>query len=232
MTRLTKRTKEFQKIVEKGKTYPLDEAVSILKKGPRVKFDETVELAFKLNADPKQADEMVRGTVILPHGTGKKIKVLVLCKGETANDAKAAGAEYVGGAELIAKISSGWIDFDVVISAPDMMREVGKLGRVLGPRGLMPNPKTGTVTNDLGRAVKEAKAGRVEFKLNKLGNINIGVGKVSFDEKAIKENAASIINAVNSARPSGIKGKFVKNISLSSTMGPGIKLDTMKLGVS
>lgn len=230
MAKLTKRAKEAQKIVDKNKAYKLEEAVSILKKAPRAKFDETVELAFKLNADPKQSDQMVRGTVTLPHGTGKNIRVLVLCKGEGAKDAQAAGADYVGGDDFVTKISSGWIDFDVVISSPDMMRDVGKLGRVLGPRGLMPNPKTGTVTNDLAGAVKAAKAGRIEFKLDKLGNINNAIGKISFEEKAICENAMSVINSVNKARPHGVKGKFIKNISMSTTMGPGLKLDLVTLG--
>ncbi|NQV04836.1 MAG: 50S ribosomal protein L1 [Candidatus Omnitrophica bacterium] len=232
MKHLTKRQKESQKIVEKDKLYSLEEAVAILKKAPRAKFDETVEVCFKLGADPKQSGQMVRGTLILPHGTGKDVKVLVLCKGESVNDAKEAGAEYVGGEELISKISSGWVDFDVVISAPDMMRDVGKLGKVLGPRGLMPNPKIGTVTNDLKRAVKEAKAGRIEFKLNSLGNINTGIGKISFGEKEISENANSLIHAIDKARPQSAKGKFIKNISLSTTMGPGVKLDHSKLATS
>ncbi|MFH1854502.1 MAG: 50S ribosomal protein L1 [Candidatus Omnitrophota bacterium] len=230
MAKLTKKAKEAQKIVDKNKAYTLEEAVSILKKAPAAKFNETVELSLSLNADPKQSDQIVRGTVILPHGTGKKIKILVLCKGEGASDAQAAGADYVGGDDFISKINSGWIDFDVVISSPDMMREVGKLGKVLGPRGLMPNPKTGTVTNDLAGAIKAAKAGKVEFKLDKLGNINNAIGKISFEEKAICENAISIINAINKARPRGIKGKCIKNISISTTMGPGLKLDLIKLG--
>jgi len=232
MTKLTKRTKEFQKLVDKDKVYSVEEAVSILKKVPHVKFDETVEVSFKLNADQKQSDQMVRGTVILPHGTGKNVKVLVLCKGESANDAKQEGADYVGGADLIAKISSGWMDFDVVISSPDMMREVGKLGRILGPRGLMPNPKTGTVTNDLGRAVKESKAGRIEFKLDKLGNINVGVGKISFEEAPLFENVTGVIKAVDKARPQGVKGRFIRHISISTTMGPGLRIDLAKLGTS
>lgn len=232
MAGLSKKQKELQKIVDKNRAYSLEEAVTVLKKAQRAKFDETVELAFKLNADPRQSDQMVRGTVILPHGTGKNVKVLVLCKGEGANDAKLAGADYVGAGEIISKISSGWIDFDVVISAPDMMRDIGKLGRILGPRGLMPNPKTGTVTNDLARAVKEAKAGRIEFKLDKLGNINTGIGKISFEEKAICENAASVVDAINKARPQSVKGKFIKNVSISTTMGPGLKLDLVKLGTS
>ncbi len=232
MAKLTKRQKEIQKIVDIEKSYSIQDAVSLLKKLPHPKFDETVELAFNLGIDPKQSDQMVRGTLMLPKGTGKKVRVLVLCKGEAANAAKEAGAEYVGGDDLVAKISSGWMDFDVVISSPDMMRDVGKLGKVLGPRGLMPNPKTGTVTNDLGRAVKEAKAGKIEFKLDKQGNINIGIGKASFEEKAICENIEVVINAINKARPQAAKGRFIKNISVSTTMGPGLKLDLAKLGTT
>ncbi len=232
MAGMTKRKKEFQKIVEEGKAYSTEEAISLLKKAPRAKFDETVEICFRLGADPKQSDQMVRGTVNLPHGTGKSVKVLVLCKGEGASAAKEAGADYVGGADLIQKISSGWIDFDVVVSAPDMMRDVGKLGRILGPRGLMPNPKIGTVTNDLAMAVKEAKAGRIEFKIDKQGNINVGVGKISFEEKAICENANTVIRTIDKARPHGIKGKFIKNISITTTMGPGLQMDLAKLGTS
>jgi len=229
---MTKRMKEFEKVVDKSKVYSLEEAVSILKKAPRAKFDEAVDLSFKLNADHKQADQMVRGTVSLPNGTGKNVRVLVLCKGEGATGAKEAGADYVGGADLIQKISSGWIDFDVVVSAPDMMRDVGKLGKILGPRGLMPNPKTGTVTNDLARAVKDAKAGKIEFKLDKQSNINSSIGKVSFEEKAICENAASVIKAINKSRPQGIKGRFIKHISISTTMVPGLKLELLKLETS
>lgn len=232
MAKLTKRQKEIQKIADVEKVYSVQEAVSALKKIPRVKFDETVEMSFNLGIDPKQSDQMVRGTVMLPNGTGKKVRVLVLCKGEAGNAAKEAGAEYVGGDDLIAKISSGWIDFDVVISSPDMMREVGKLGKVLGPRGLMPNPKTGTVTNDLGRAVKEAKAGKIEYKLDKQGNINVGIGKISFEEKAICENIDTVIGVINKSRPQTTKGRFVKNIAVSTTMGPGLKLDLAKLGTT
>ncbi|MFA5389464.1 MAG: 50S ribosomal protein L1 [Candidatus Omnitrophota bacterium] len=232
MAKLTKKRKEIQKLADTEKVYSVEEAVSILKKIPHPKFDETVEMSFKLGTDPKQSDQMVRGTLMLPNGTGKKVKVLVLCKGEAGNAAKEAGAEYVGGDDLIAKIASGWIDFDVVISAPDMMREAGKLGKVLGPRGLMPNPKTGTVTNDLGRAVKEAKAGKIEFKLDKQGNINIGIGKVSFEEKAICENMHTVLSAINKSRPQTVKGRFVKNIAVSTTMGPGLKLDLSKLGTT
>jgi large subunit ribosomal protein L1 len=232
MAKLTKKRKEIQKLADIEKVYSLEEAISILKKIPHPKFDETVELAFNFGIDPKQSDQVVRGTLMLPNGSGKKVKVLVLCKGESGSAAKEAGAEYVGGDDLIAKINSGWIDFDVVISSPDMMREVGKLGKVLGPRGLMPNPKTGTVTNDLGRAVKEAKAGKIEYKLDKQGNINIGIGKISFEEKAIRENIDTVISAINKARPQTVKGKFIKSISVSTTMGPGLKLDLAKLGTT
>ena len=232
MTKFTKRQKEIQKIADVEKAYSIKDAVSVLKKIPHPKFDETVELAFNLGTDPKQSDQMVRGTLMLPNGTGRTVRVLVLCKGESGNAAKEAGAEYIGGDDLIAKISSGWMDFDVVISSPDMMRDVGKLGKVLGPRGLMPNPKTGTVTNDLARAVKEAKAGKIEYKLDKQGNINIGVGKISFEEKAIYENIETVVSAINKARPQTAKGKFIKNISVSTTMGPGLKLDLTKLGTT
>lgn len=232
MAKLTKKRKEIQKIADIEKAYSVQDAISVLKKIPHPKFDETVELAFNMGIDPKQSDQMVRGTLMLPNGTGKAVKVLVLCKGEAAGAAKEAGAEYVGGDDLVAKISSGWMDFDVVISSPDMMRDVGKLGKVLGPRGLMPNPKTGTVTNDLGRAVKEAKAGKVEFKLDKQGNINIGVGKISFEEKAICENIDTVVGTVNKARPQAAKGRFIKKIFVSTTMGPGLKLDLSKLGTS
>lgn len=232
MAKLSKRFKEVNKLADVEKLYAVEEAISILKKVPHVKFDETVELAFNLSVDPKQSDQMVRGTVMLPYGSGKTVKVLVLCKGEGANSAKEAGAEYVGGDELIQKINTGWIDFDVVISSPDMMRDVGKLGKVLGPRGLMPNPKTGTVTNDLARAVKEAKAGKVEFKLDKQGNINLGAGKISFDAKNLSENIGTVIHAVIKARPHSLKGRYIKNITLSTTMGPGLRLDLSKLGAS
>lgn len=232
MVKLTKRQKQFQNIVDKNKIYSLEEAMACLKKVPPVKFNETVDISFKLNADPKQSDQMVRGTVVLPHGTGKKVRIVVLCKGEVVHQAKSAGADFVGDDELIAKINSGWLDFDVVISSPDMMKEVGKLGKVLGPRGLMPNPKTGTVTNDIVHAVKESKAGKVEFKLDKLGNINLGIGKISFDEKSLCENAGILIEAVHMVRPRGIKGKFIKRVSVSTTMGPSLRLDIVKLGVS
>ncbi len=230
--KMSKRTKAISSLVDKNKTYSLDEAVAILKKAPPVKFNESVDISFKLNVDHKQSDQMVRGTVVLPNGTGKNVKVLVFCKGEASQGAKEAGADYVGAEELINKVNSGWIDFDVVISSPEMMKDVGRLGKILGPRGLMPNPKIGTVTNDLKKAVTEAKAGRIEFKIDKQGNINASLGKLSFKENQICENALSLIESVNRARPQTVKGRFVKSIYISSTMGPGLKLDLARIGVN
>lgn len=232
MAKKSKRMKSILSLVDKNKTYSLDEAVAILKKTPPVRFNESVDISFRLNVDPKQSEQMVRGTVVLPNGTGKNVKVLVFCKGEGVQGAKEAGADYVGAEELINKVTSGWTDFDVVISSPEMMKDVGRLGKILGPRGLMPNPKTGTVTNDLKKAVAEAKAGRIEFKLDKQGNINANIGKISFKENQICENALSLIETVNRARPQSVKGRFIKSIYISSTMGPGLKLDLSKLGVN
>lgn len=225
MAQDSKRMKEVNKLVDKTKKYSLDEAVTILKKSPHPKFDESVDISFKVNTDPKQGTQVVRGTVALPHGTGKKVKVAVFCKGEAELKAKAAGADFVGGSDLVEKVFSGWCEFDVAVATPDMMKEMGRLGKILGPRGLMPNPKAGTVTEDVAKAIKEVKAGRVEFRMDKQGNIHVPVGKVSFEEKAIKENTMSLIDAVRSARPQGLKGKFVKSLAISSTMGPGLKLD-------
>jgi large subunit ribosomal protein L1 len=224
MTKHSKRFIEAKKLVEETKVYGLPEAVGILKKAPKTKFDETVDLAMKLGADPKQSDQQVRGTVSLPHGTGKKVRVLVFAKGETAKLAKDAGADHVGLEDLVEKINKGWFDFDVVIASPDTMREVGKLGKVLGPKGLMPSPKTGTVTDNLGQAVKEVKAGRVEFKMDKHGNLHLPIGKISFDEKAIVENASAVIDAVLRSKPSTSKGEFLQSCTLSTTMGPGIRI--------
>lgn len=222
---MNKRLKEANKLVDKSKLYSLKEVVSILKRTPAPKFDESIDLSMKLNVDPKEISQSIRGAVVLPHGTGKKIRVAVFCKQQHLSQAKEAGADIVGGADLIEKVSGGFLDFDVAIATPDMMKEMGKLGRLLGPRGLMPSPKAGTVTNDVAKAIKEVKAGKVEFKMDKLGCINISVGKRSFSEEAIVENASRLIGAVNQARPPQVKGRFLKSVSMSTTMGPGIKLD-------
>lgn len=229
MTVVSKRAKSFQNLVDKSKSYSLKEAIGILKKAPRVKFDESVDLAIKLDIDPKQSEQMVRGTVILPHGTGKTKKVAVFCKGEAQHKAKESGADYVGAEDLIEKVSQGFLDFDVAVATPDMMRDLSKLGKILGPRGLMPNPKAGTVTEDVAKAIKEVKGGKIEFRMDKVSNINLTVGKISFDEKALYDNALALIEAVQHARPQTLKGNYVKSISISTTMGPGVRLDTPNL---
>jgi large subunit ribosomal protein L1 len=206
--------------------YALEEAVKLLKQGHYVKFDESVDVAMRLGVNPKQSDQMVRGTVVLPHGTGKTKKICVLAAGEKIKEAEAAGADFAGGEELIEKIAGGWVDFDIVIATPDIMRGVGKLGRILGTRGLMPNPKSGTVTFDIKKAVEETKAGKVEFRVDKTGIIHAPVGKVSFAATALVENAASLISAVIKAKPAVAKGKYVRNATICSTMGPGVAVDT------
>ena len=201
-------------------------AIEFLEQVPKAKFDETVEVAFNLGVDPRHADQMVRGTVVLPQGTGRKITVLVFAKGETEKQAKEAGADYVGADEYIQKISEqGWTEFDVAIATPDMMSKVGRLGKILGPRGLMPNPKSGTVTFDVAKAVKEAKAGRIEFRVDKTGNLHASIGKISFNPKQLLENLHALLDAVVRARPSAVKGQYIKSITLSTTMGPGVRLD-------
>lgn len=216
-------------LVDKTKEYPLNTAIDILTKFPRAKFNETVELAFKLGVDPKQSDQMVRGTVVLPHGTGKTVRVLVFTKNPTsAEAAKAAGAEFVGYEDLIKKCSEGWADFDVAIATPDAMPEVRKLGKVLGPKGLMPNPKTGTVTEDVAKAIKEVKAGRVEFKVDKAGNVQLPIGKISFTKEQLEENARTVIEAIAKARPASVRGKYMINCAISSTMSPSVKIDLNK----
>lgn len=226
MKKESKRYLEAKKLVDANKIYTLGEAVSILKKVPKPKFDETIELAIKLGVDPKQSEQQVRGTVSLPHGSGRTSRVLVFAKGEAAKLAKEAGADHVGLEDLVEKINKGWFEFDVVIASPDTMREVGKLGKVLGPKGLMPSPKTGTVTPEVDKAVKEVKAGRVEFKMDKNGNLHMPVGKISFNEKAIVENASAVIEAVLRSKPSTSKGEFVQGCSISTTMSPGIRITT------
>lgn len=226
---ISKRKREFTKAVDKDKRYTLNEGIAILKGTPKLKFNETVELAIKLNVDPKLVSQPVRGTVTLPHGTGKKKSVCVFCKGELESKAKEAGAEFVGNQELIQKVSSGWCDFDVAIATPEMMREIAKLGKILGPRGLMPNPKAGTVTQDVVAAINEVKKGRIEFKMDKQTNVQIAIGKLSFEEKALTENASTIIHALMATKPPSVKGQFIRSIALSSTMGPGLKLDLARI---
>ncbi len=211
--------------VEKGKEYSLENAIQKVKELTYVKFDETVDIVFNLGVDPRKSDQMVRGTVVLPHGTGKTLRVLVFAKGEKELEAKQAGADFVGADDLVEKINKGWLDFDKVVATPDIMGVVGKLGKVLGPRGLMPNPKLGTVTFDVAKAVKEIKAGKVEYKTEKAGVVHVPIGKVSFDAQKLLDNAKAIIDSVNKAKPSTSKGRYMKGISVSSTMGPGLRVD-------
>ena len=222
----SKRYRKGLELVNATQHYPLKAAVELLAKFPKAKFNETVEVAFKLGVDPKQSDQMVRGTVPLPHGSGKVVRVLVFAKnGAAADAARAAGAEYVGYDDLIKKCLEGWSDFDVAIATPDAMVEVRKLGKVLGPRGLMPNPKTGTVTEDTAKAIREVKAGRVEFKVDKAGNVHVPVGKASFTAVQLTENARSVIEAVAKARPSSAKGAYLQSCTLSATMSPPVRID-------
>lgn len=211
--------------IEKDKEYTLDDAMTLVKGASYAKFDETVDLAFNLGVDPRKSDQMVRGTVVLPHGTGKTVRVLVFAKGEKEKEARDAGADHVGADDLVEKISKGWFDFDKVVATPDIMGVVGKLGKVLGPRGLMPNPKLGTVTFDVAKAVKDIKAGKVEYKTEKAGVIHVPIGKVSFDKQKLLENARAIIDSVSKAKPSTSKGKYLKKLCVSSTMGPGLRID-------
>jgi len=222
----SKRYKKALESVDPRKLYPLKSAVEVLTGFPKAKFNETVELAFRLGVDPKQSDQMVRGTVPLPHGSGKTVRVLVFARpGASADAARAAGAEHVGYEDMIKKCNEGWVDFDIAIATPEAMAEVRKLGKVLGPRGLMPNPKTGTVTDDTAKAVREVKAGRVEFKVDKAGNIHVPVGKASFSAQQIAENALAVIDAVVKSRPPGAKGVYVQSCTLSATMSPPVRLD-------
>jgi large subunit ribosomal protein L1 len=207
------------------KLYPLNEAVSLLKKIAYAKFDETVEVSMRLGVDPKHADQMVRGTIVLPNGLGKSKKVAVIASGEKVKEARDAGADEIGGEDIVERIQGGWMDFDAVVATPDMMRSVGKLGKILGPRGLMPNPKTGTVTFEVGKAIKEIKAGKVEFRVDKTGIVHAPCGKIRFEEKNLYENARALIEAVLRAKPPSSKGKYVRSISISSTMSPGIWVD-------
>ena len=225
MAKQGKRIVKAYEGVDRMKAYSLSEAVRLVKSRATVKFDETVEIAMTLGVDPRHADQTVRGMVSLPSGTGKKVRVAVFAKGDRAQQAQAAGADLVGADDLAEKVLAGQIDFDRVIASPDMMAVVGKLGKVLGPRGLMPNPKLGTVTPNVAQAVKDAKGGQVQFRADKTGNVNAGVGKASFAEDALLANVTAFIDAINKARPSGVKGTYIKKATLSSTMGPGVKLD-------
>ncbi|MBX3746936.1 MAG: 50S ribosomal protein L1 [Verrucomicrobiae bacterium] len=222
----SKRYRKALALVDAGKSYPLKAAVELLAKMPRAKFNETLDLAFRLGVDPRQSDQMVRGTVPLPHGSGKTVRVLVFAKpGAAADAARQAGAEFVGFDDMIKKCTDGWTDFDIAVATPEAMVEVRKLGKVLGPRGLMPNPKTGTVTDDTAKAVREFKAGRVEFKVDKTANLHVAIGKVSFTPEQIEENARAVFEAVLKAKPGSAKGIFIRNCALSSTMGPAIRID-------
>jgi large subunit ribosomal protein L1 len=225
-----KYTASAAKVEERG--YELDEAVRLAKESATAKFDETMEMALRLGVDPRHADQMVRGTLVLPHGTGRTLRVLVFAQGEKVKEAEEAGADFVGGEDLAKKIEGGWVDFDAVVSTPDMMKVAGKLGRVLGPRGLMPNPKTGTVTFDVTEAVGQIKAGKIEFRVEKTGIIHAPFGKASFSAEQLLENAQALIGAVLRAKPSASKGKYVKSAVISSTMGPGIRLDDSAVSVA
>lgn len=219
-----KRYLEAAKLVDKTKEYPLLEATKLVKETSTVKFDATVEVAFRLNLDPRKAEQNLRGALVLPHGTGKVSRVVVIAQGEKAKEAEAAGADYVGDTDIIEKISKGWFDFDVIVATPDMMAQLGRLGRVLGPKGLMPNPKTGTVTTDVANAVKEIKSGKIEYRVDKVGNIHAVVGKASFTEMQLAENIFALYERLVQIRPNTVKGTYIRNVTVSSTMGPGIKI--------
>ncbi|HAM1078902.1 TPA: 50S ribosomal protein L1 [Listeria monocytogenes] len=229
---MAKKGKKYQdalKQIDANKVYTAEEAVELAKKIDFAKFDATVEVAFRLGVDPKKADQQIRGAVVLPNGTGKTQRVLVFAKGEKAKEAEAAGADYVGESEFVEKINQGWFEFDVIVATPDMMGEVGKLGRVLGPKGLMPNPKTGTVTMDVTKAVNEIKAGKVEYRVDKAGNVHAAIGKVSFDAAKLVENFCTVNDVLQKAKPAAAKGTYVKNLSVTTTFGPGIKVDPASL---
>lgn len=225
MAKKGKKYQEAVKLIDRSKAYDVNEAIALIKETAKANFDETVEVAFRLGVDPKKADQQIRGAMVLPHGTGKTQRVLVFAKGEKAKEAEAAGADFVGDTDMIAKINQGWFDFDVIVATPDMMAEVGKLGRVLGPKGLMPNPKTGTVTFEVEKAINEIKAGKVEYRVDKSSNIHVPIGKISFDNEKLVENLLAITDTVIKAKPQSAKGTYVKNVAVASTMGPGIKVD-------
>ena len=230
MTKLAKKQNEAREKFDRMHLYEPQEALGLVKETALANFDETVEAAVRLGVNPKHADQQVRGAVVLPHGTGKDVRVLVFAKGDKATEAEEAGADFVGGDELISKIQGGWLDFDVAVATPDMMGSVGKLGKVLGPRGLMPNPKSGTVTFELQKAISEIKAGKVEYRVDRTGNVHVPIGRVSFSIEALKENFDALIEALINARPQAARGQYLRGITLSSTMGPGIKVSLYGLG--
>ena len=225
MPKLAKKRAEVNAIVDQTRKYTVDEAVTLVKKAKYAKFDETIDIAVRLGVNPKHADQMVRGALVLPHGTGQTVRVLVFAKGDKEREAREAGADFAGSDDMVAKVAEGFLDYDRVIATPDMMGAVGKLGRVLGPRGLMPNPKVGTVTFDIANAVKEAKGGKIEYRVEKAGIVHARIGKSSFTEKALAENASALMGALVRQRPSTAKGTYLRSITISSTMGPGIKVD-------
>lgn len=225
MAKITKNRKKVLELVDRTKSYPVQDALKVAREANFVKFDPSVEVSFNLNVDPRHADQQIRGAIVLPHGTGRTQKVLVVTQGAKEQEAKDAGADHVGGKEILEEIKNGWFDFDVIVATPDMMGELGKLGRVLGPKGLMPNPKTGTVTMDVTKAVEEIKKGKVEYRVDKDGNINVMIGKLSFADEALAENYKAIYDVLVKARPAAVKGAFIKNLVLSTSMGPGIKLE-------
>ncbi|HEU5191648.1 MAG TPA: 50S ribosomal protein L1 [Methylomirabilota bacterium] len=229
MPALTKRQKAASALYDGVKELGVEEAMDVLGKLPRAKFDETVDLSLRLGVDPKHADQMVRGAVVLPHGIGKSVRVAVFAKGEKEREAREAGADVVGAEDLVERVQGGWLEFDSTIATPDLMGQVGRLGKVLGPRGLMPNPKLGTVTFDIGRAVREAKAGKVEFRVDKAGNVHVPVGKRSFSKEQISANALALLEAIVRAKPAAAKGQYLRSITVSSTMSPGIKVDVQRV---
>jgi len=226
---MTKREKAARAIFDEEKPYPVEEALEIVKKLPAAKFDESVDMSLRLGVDPKHADQMVRGAIVLPHGIGKVVRVAVFAKGEKEREAREAGADVVGAEDLVERIQGGWMDFDSTVATPDLMGQVGKLGKVLGPRGLMPNPKLGTVTFDVGRAVREVKAGKVEFRVDKAGNVHVPVGKKSFAADQLVANALALLEAIVRAKPSASKGQYLRSITVSTTMGPGIQVDAQRV---
>jgi large subunit ribosomal protein L1 len=229
MKKRGKRYTTAKAMIEPGKRYELNDAISLIKGMPQTKFDESVDIAVVLGVNPRKADQMVRGTVVLPHGTGKTLRILVFAKGEKEKEAQEAGADYVGGDELVEKIRGGWLEFDRTVATPDMMSSVGKLGKILGPRGLMPNPKTGTVTFDVARVIQEIKKGKVDFKVEKTGILHVSIGKISLNAQQLKENASAFLDAVIKLKPPTSKGQYIKNLAIASTMGPGVKLDVVQI---